>query len=370
MPSALLIQENTATGGVTRITDHLMAGLTQAGWQIGSISLQGGAWASRLRAAWTGARQHQVLLATHNFLPAYATWLLATLMRKPWVMWVHGPVLPVLAMAQASPAKRQLLRWLYQRAPFVVFGSQAAQDSFEQFTWPAGQAGTGIPHGRHQRRTVIHNATALQTDERANQAKHAPLSAKPTATLVDAPVHIGFVGRLSAEKQPLQLLELLDHLPAHFVLHVVGDGPLMGEMRQHGQAHITTGRLLLHGQQTVTAQTYTAWQATVLCSAYEGYPMTALESLACGVPCVSTPIPAMQEMLHAQAPYMLASTNDAAALAQALLTTLHTPVAERQQSMHAITQAHSPAQFVSAWLALLHQAIHGASGMHTPGGPA
>ncbi|MGV0961289.1 MAG: glycosyltransferase [Limnohabitans sp.] len=370
MSSVLLVQENTATGGVTRITDHLMAGLRAHGWQVGSISLKGGSLTSRLRAAWTGVWQHQVLLATHNFLPAYATWLLASLTAKPWVMWVHGPVVPVLAMAQASPAKRRFLRWLYQRAPFVVFGSQAAQDSFEQFTWPAGQAGTGTPHGRHQKRTVIHNATALQTDERANQAKHAPLSAKPTADLVDAPVHIGFVGRLSLEKQPVQLLELLDHLPLHFVLHVVGDGPLMGEMQRQGQAHIAAGRLHLHGLQTVTAQTYTAWQATVLCSAYEGYPMTALESLACGVPCVSTPIPAMQEMLHAQAPYMLASTDTPAALAQALLATLHTPAVQRQQDMRAITQAHSPALFASAWNALLRQALQGASGTHTPGGPA
>jgi glycosyltransferase involved in cell wall biosynthesis len=356
MPSALLIQENTVTGGVTRITDHLMAGLTAQGWQVGSISLKGGSWSSRLRAIWSGLRQHQVLIATHNFLPAYAAWLLATLSRKPWVMWVHGPVVPVLAMAKAKPAKQRFLRWLYQRAPLVVCGSQAAQDSFEQFTWPASQAGANKNKCRQQRRTVIHNATTLRA-----------VNAMSTA---DSRIHIGFVGRLSAEKQPLRLLELLDHLPTNFVLHVIGDGPLLDDMQQHGQQHLAAGRLHLHGQQSVTARTYAAWQATVLCSAYEGYPMSALESLACGVPCVSTPIPAMQEMLGAKAPYMLASNDTAAALAQALQATLHLSADQRQQDMSAITQAHSPDQFADAWNTVLRQAIRHSMGTHHPGDPA
>ena len=340
MPSVLLVQENTATGGVTRITEHLMSGLTTQGWRTGSVSLRDGTWLSRLKAIWAGLRQHDVLIATHNFLPTYATWLLATVSRKPWVMWVHGPVIPVLTMAQASPTKRSFLRWIYQRAPLVVFGSRAGQDSFEQFTWPDGAPPAAGP----QLRTVIHNATAI--DRTGLQHGH------PEAT-----VHIGFVGRLSAEKQPLQLLNLLDQLPEHFVLHVVGNGPLMTDMQRQGQPHMASGRLHLHGAQAVTASTYMAWQATVLCSAYEGYPMTALESLACGVPCVSTPIPAMQEMLHAQAPYMLAARDTPDALAQALLDTLQTPAAQRQQNMAAITQAHTPEKFAASWSQLLHLAI-------------
>jgi glycosyltransferase involved in cell wall biosynthesis len=352
MQSALLVQENTATGGVTRITEHLMSGLTAQGWRTASVSLRGGPWFTRLRAIWASLGQHNVLIATHNFLPTYATWLLATVSRKPWVMWVHGPVIPVLAMAQARPAKRSFLRWIYQRAPLVVFGSQAAQDSFEQFTWPDDAP----PAAGQQLRTVIHNATTI---DRTGLPPGHP----------EGSVHIGFVGRLSAEKQPLQLLDLLEQLPEPFVLHVVGDGPLMADMQRQGQNHLASGRLHLHGAQTVTASTYMAWQATVLCSAYEGYPMTALESLACGVPCVSTPIPAMQEMLHAQAPYMLAARNTPEALAQALIATLQTPAAQRQQDMAAITQAHTPEKFAAAWSQLLHLAIqtHNPPGANAPG---
>lgn len=269
-------------------------------------------------------------------------------------------------MAHASPTKRAFLRWIYQRAPRVVFGSQAARDSFEKFTWPDGV----YPAAGQQLRTVIHNATAIDRagwPHRGAPRNDASLAQQPLKEPSwreaqrrghpDANVHIGFVGRLSAEKQPLQLLKLLDQLPANFVLHVVGDGPLMTDMHRHGQAHTAKGRLHLQGAQTVTAFTYVDWQATVLCSAYEGYPMTALESLACGVPCVSTPIPAMQEMLLAQAPYMLATRDTPDALAQALLATLQTPAAQRQQDMAAITQAHTPEKFAASWSQQLHLAI-------------
>ena len=72
---------------------------------------------------------------------------------------------------------------------------------------------------------------------------------------------------------------------------------------------------------------------------------------------MSTPIPAMQEMLHAQAPYMLATRDTPDALAQALLDTLQTPAAQRQQNMAAINQAHTPEKFAASWSQLLHLAI-------------
>ena len=251
-------------------------------------------------------------------------------------MWVHGPVIPVLTMAQASPTKRSFLRWIYQRAPLVVFGSRAGQDSFEQFTWPDGAPPAAGP----QLRTVIHNATAI--DRTGLQHGH------PEAT-----VHIGFVGRLSAEKQPLQLLNLLDQLPEHFVLHVVGNGPLMTDMQRQGQPHMASGRLHLHGAQAVTASTYMAWQATVLCSAYEGYPMTALESLACGVPCVSLPIPAMRELYDLDAPYLLARGDAPVSLAEAVMTVLSLPEQQVRDDIARIVARHHIDGFVGNWQEVL-----------------
>ena len=336
MPKVLLIQENTATGGVSRISEHLTQGLHTHGWVTHSISLRQGSLALRLIQAWTQAKQHDVLLATHNFLPAYAAWVLSALTGKPWLMWVHGPIIPVLAFAQASTSKQRFLRWFYRRVPHVVFASHAARHSFEAFAQPL------LPS---QRRHVIHNASNIQPPSSLAQPSPAH------------PIRIGFVGRLSEEKQALQLLALLDHLPAHYQLHVIGDGPLMADMRQQGKPHLALGRLHLHGHQRVDASTYVGWQATVLCSAYEGYPMTALESLSCKVPCVSTPIAAMQEMLATHAPYMLASNASPQALAKAIEATLATPPEQRRQDMDALIQQHTPEQFARLWDQVLQQTL-------------
>jgi glycosyltransferase involved in cell wall biosynthesis len=127
----------------------------------------------------------------------------------------------------------------------------------------------------------------------------------------------------------------------------------MGAMRSAGQDLLAQGRLHLHGQQTVTAQTYRAWRATVLCSRYEGYPMTALESLACGVPCVSTPIPAMQEMLGTQATLWLAHDESPAALAEAVQRCLGQAPAAWHAAIDRLQSQHRLENFVQAWDELL-----------------
>jgi glycosyltransferase involved in cell wall biosynthesis len=151
---------------------------------------------------------------------------------------------------------------------------------------------------------------------------------------------------------------MLRLLPVACQLHVVGDGELMDAMRSDGQDLLTQGRLHLHGQQAVTAQTYRAWRATVLCSRYEGYPMTALESLACGVPCVSTPIPAMQEMLGTTAPLWLAGDDSPAALALAVQRCLAQAPAERQVAIDLLQQQHRLETFVQAWDQVLTGLLH------------
>lgn len=183
------------------------------------------------------------------------------------------------------------------------------------------------------------------------------MTGKTSKSQLEGKIRLGFVGRLSAEKQPLYLLEVIRSLPQAYQLDVIGDGPLMPDMRLKGSDLITAGRMRLLGPLPATATHYRSWQATLLCSAYEGYPMTALESLACETPCIATPISALEEMLGQHAPYMLAKDNSPGALAQAVITTLATAPAQRQLDMCAIIQAHTPEKFAQSWSHLLEVAI-------------
>jgi glycosyltransferase involved in cell wall biosynthesis len=276
--------------------------------------------------------QADVLIASNNFLPAYWTVLLGRLTRRPSVIWVHGPISNVLEKAHASNRKKAWLRWIYKRADLLVCASETSRQSLLRFM---GQTSLNT--------TVIHNPCIAP----------ASSSSKPIADqtndICPNNKRLGFVGRLSSEKQPLQLLQLLRCLPESYQLDIIGDGPLMPEIRRQGSDLIADGRLKLLGALQATAAHYQSWQATILCSEYEGYPMTALESLACGTPCVATPIPALQEMLAVHAPYMLASNHSPQALAKAIEKTLAMPSHQLKKDTQIIVSLHTPEKYGSLW---------------------
>jgi glycosyltransferase involved in cell wall biosynthesis len=90
--------------------------------------------------------------------------------------------------------------------------------------------------------------------------------------------------------------------------------------------------------------------------------MTALESLACGVPCVSTPIPAMQEMLGTTAPLWLAHDDTPEALAEAVQRCLALAPSDRCAAIDRLQDQHRLERFVQAWDALLTRQVKGGQG--------
>jgi glycosyltransferase involved in cell wall biosynthesis len=328
----LFVHGDRNLGGVGRSAQQLATGLRERGWTVEHLHVAAGSGSEVAGRITALARRRGVVLATDNFSAAYAAALIAGLCRRPWVMWVHGPVLDVLQMAGTRPLKRRFLRWFYRRAPVAVFSSAATRDSFIGFCEPR----------EAQQHRVIRNTAAT--------AFFAPAPAPgPAHPMVD----VGYLGRLSSEKQPLQLIRMLDFLPSSYRLHIVGDGPLHNEVAAAGAQGIAKGRLVLHGQEVASAKTYQQWQATVLCSAYEGYPLTLLESLAGGVPVVSTPIAAAVEMLAPHAPYMLARDHEPQSLARAVESTLSRSPQQVAEDIESINRAHRPAVFLDEWHLLL-----------------
>lgn len=330
----MLLHEDQASGGVRTISRTLCQALRQHGWAVRELALSESGWRQR----WAAARQCDVLLASHNFRPAYLAWLLGALLRKPVLVWVHGPLQEVLVQARTGVFKRCWLRWLYRRVPYLVFVSRATRDSLLRFMQQ--------PLGAHQHALVIANAVA-QT---------AALDVVRPEPSVDGIVQLGYVGRLSPEKQPGLLLSMLRLLPPRFRLTLVGDGPLRDELRQAGADLIANGRLTLAGAQPHGAALYTPWQLTVLASLYEGCPMTLLESLAAGVACVALPIAAIREVVAADAPYLLAHDVTARALADAVQAVCALPQRQLQLDMARVLARHQLDDFVQRWQAVLRQA--------------
>ena len=160
---------------------------------------------------------------------------------------------------------------------------------------------------------------------------------------------IGYIGRLSEEKRPHLLLEALRHLPASAQLCIVGDGVLQSSLENLGKDLMMNDQLKFLGRQASSRDLYTPYQLTLLTSQYEGCPMTALESLACGVPCVALPIPAMRELFGVDAPYLLAHDETPQAMAIAVLNLSRIPVEQVQSDMGRIVSKHSMREFARSW---------------------
>lgn len=335
MPRVLLLQEDQATGGVNTMARLLGEALLQEGWPVAARALKQKRWRELLAAA----RASDVLLASHNFRPAYVAWLLGLLLGKPVVVWVHGPLQEVLAQARASWLKQAWLRFFYRRITRLVFVSNACRASFLAFM------GGPLPDRQHG--PVIPNAVS---------PAFAPQPAPPAPPQAPQPWELACIGRLSPEKQPLLLLEMLRLLPHNYRLTFVGDGPLRAELLAAGADLLDCNRLSLAGARAHDGTLYRPWQVTLLASRYEGCPLAVLESFASGVPCVATPTAAAREMMGTQAAFMLAQDSSARALADAVLEVTARPPEATQAAMAQVLARYRWQDFVRRWQDVLREA--------------
>lgn len=312
-------------GGVQTMTQTLLLALQERGLVTTALPWQG----TKLDELIHAARQSDILIASHNFGPTYCGVTLKTLTRKPLVSWVHGPLLDVLEMSKASWWRRQLLKRVYGYVDRFVCVSHSAQYSLLGFVSP-------------NRTVVIPNGLAPLVDD-----VDAFVSDMHTSSLTN--LRLGYIGRLSREKRPHLLIETLRCLPIDAHLSLVGDGVLRLALEDAGKDLIANGRLRFLGHQVSSRSLYTPYQVTLLTSKFEGCPMTALESLSCGVPCVGLPIPALRELFAQHAPYLLAQDETPQALAIAILNLLSMSKKQVHKDMARIVAKHSLSNFADCW---------------------
>jgi len=330
----VLLLEEPGWGGVHTMTRTLADALIAQGWQATALPWRQSRWTTLVEAA----KQHDVIVGTHNFGPTYCGAALKAITGKPLVSWVHGPLLDVLHEAGTSAVKKLWLRLLYKQVSQFVCVSRTTQDSLLSF----------ISLSKQQRCTVVPNGIAPMAE---GQPIHVHAGHGGDGI---PPLLLGYVGRLSAEKRPNLLLDTLRCLPDEAQLGIVGEGPLHRKMIHDGLDLMYQGRLHFLGKHPSGESLYKPWQMTLLTSRYEGCPMTALESLACGVPCVSLPIPAMRELYDRDAPYLLARGDAPVALAEAVMTVLSLPAQQVQEDMARIAARHSVEGFAGNWQEVLH----------------
>jgi glycosyltransferase involved in cell wall biosynthesis len=140
------------------------------------------------------------------------------------------------------------------------------------------------------------------------------------------------VGRLTAIKQHRLFLEAARHIasrdPAATFL-IAGDGELRQDLERIARELGVADRSRFLGWRRDLATIYAATDVFLLTSRNEGTPVALIESLAAGVPGVSTDVGGVRDVIDSDSVGLLAPFGDASALADHVITLLAEPARRR-----------------------------------------
>jgi glycosyltransferase involved in cell wall biosynthesis len=148
----------------------------------------------------------------------------------------------------------------------------------------------GIPRDRI---AVIH--TGVDGD-----GEFCPERVTPAPGLSSDLVHILFPGRVTAQKDPLLMVEVgreLDRRGLEFRIHVVGTGDLEASVRERVAAYGLERRVYFEPPTRELAGWYRAADLLLMTSVFEGVPYVIYEALAMGVPVVAPALAGNAELM-------------------------------------------------------------------------
>ena len=111
---------------------------------------------------------------------------------------------------------------------------------------------------------------------------------------------ISFICRISEQKRPLLFLEIIKKLKEKrqdFNVLVVGDGNLLGKMKEKAKKMNLLEDIIFLGEIKNTGEIYKISNVTVNCSLKEGLALTSYESLSMNVPIVSSDVGGQKELI-------------------------------------------------------------------------
>ena len=149
--------------------------------------------------------------------------------------------------------------------------------------------------------------------------------------------HLIFVGRFNPQKRPLFLLDALARLQAeHWKLTIIGDGPLMADVKRRVRELHLESRVTDTGWLDAAAVQRLLREADILCmpSLSEGLPVAAIEALKHGLAIVGSDIPGMADVVENGVNGYLVAPHDTEAFAHKLDCLLR-----HEDTLHAMKRA-------------------------------
>jgi glycosyltransferase involved in cell wall biosynthesis len=185
----------------------------------------------------------------------------------------HGHVLSGYFSDRRERAFRLVERALAHATDALVAVSDEVRDDLVRFRIAPPGKFVVIPYG-------------FDLDTRVDAPAGTRAAKRAEAGLADAFV-IGWAGRLTGVKRPLDLVRVLAQVPGAALI-IAGDGELRSDVETLARELVVADRVHILGYVRDMGSWYAAFDAFLLTSANEGAPVVAIEALAAGVPVVAT----------------------------------------------------------------------------------
>ncbi|MGH1470023.1 MAG: glycosyltransferase [Cellvibrionaceae bacterium] len=117
----------------------------------------------------------------------------------------------------------------------------------------------------------------------------------------DEQLKLLIVARVSQEKNHILAVETISELKKRHInvtLDVIGDGPLLDDVKQKASSLDLNEQIKFHGFVTNTEAFYQMADLLIICSSTEGLPMNLLEALSYKIPVVSTAVGEIPHILN------------------------------------------------------------------------
>jgi glycosyltransferase involved in cell wall biosynthesis len=195
----------------------------------------------------------------------------------------------------------------YVRYVTTRFGNLV--DAFSVSSAHVGEAivGYGVPAER-----VHAIPTGIDTEH------FDPLRTSPRSDLDSGLLHLLYVARLTAQKNPLLMVDVARELAARELpvcIHVIGGGELEPEVRARVAEHGLQGQVRFEAPTHELRPWYASVDALLMTSVFEGVPVIVYEAMSMAVPIVAPDLPGIRELLGGGGGTLIAECSRAAAYA-------------------------------------------------------
>lgn len=171
--------------------------------------------------------------------------------------------------------------------------------------------------------SVIHNFVDTQ------QFTPSPDRRTITRRKLDIPhdaLVLGSVGRLEDQKRPESIVRLFAQLRPQFpnlYLILAGQGSLEQTVRRLAESLGVASHVRFMGFIQETETVYPAFDLHVLLSRNEGFGISTIEAMSCGIPVIGTDVPGTRDILKDTRAGLLVPLNDEGAAIKAASQVLH-----------------------------------------------